>query len=192
MPANDIIIVTGLPRSVTSMVMSMLKTGGLEVMTDDQRTADEDNPRGYFEFERVKKIEKDKEWVGDAQDKGVKVISPLLKDLQAFYTYKVIFILRKMEEVLASQNKMLVRRGEHKTLSDGETVRLWEYHLWGIRTWLQQQQNFDVLYLNYHDVARDPLDCCRTINKFLGNQLNEARMASVVDPSLYRQRAQKL
>src|SRR5437899_574640 len=112
MDSNTVTIVSGLPRSGTSMMMKMLEAGGMEPLTDHVRTADEDNPKGYYEFERVKDLEKDQTWLEDAKGRYVKVISMLLKHLPAGYTYKVIFMRRTMEEILASQRKMLVRRGE--------------------------------------------------------------------------------
>lgn len=191
MGTSEIIIVSGLPRSGTSMLMNMLRAGGLEILTDNQRKADADNPRGYYEFEGVKKLAKDKGWISGSMGRGLKVVSPLLKHLPASYSYKVLFMLRNMQEVLASQNQMLVRRGEQKSLSDEETLKLWENHLSEIRNWLQAQPNFDILYLMYHNIIRDAENCCSRINLFLGNRLNETSMVSGVDPSLYRQRVQR-
>jgi len=112
MDRDTILIVSGLPRSGTSMMMKMLEAGGMAVLTDNIRTADQDNPRGYYEFERVKQIEHDTAWLPEAQGKAVKMIAGLLKHLPADYVYKIIFMQRDMDEVLASQRQMLVRRGK--------------------------------------------------------------------------------
>ena len=187
-------IVSGLPRSGTSMMMKMLEAGGLEVFTDNIRTADDDNPKGYYEFERVKKLDKgDTVWLDDAQGKVVKVISVLLQHLPAGYTYRVIFMHRQITEVLASQRKMLIRRGEPTDkVSDERLAQLYRKHLRQVEGWLAQQPNFSVLYVTYNDVLNDPLPHVRRINQFLGGWLDEQKMATVVDPSLYRQRQERL
>jgi hypothetical protein len=186
--AKDIIVVSGLPRSGTSMLMGMLESGGLPILTDHHRPPDQDNPKGYYEFERVKKLERDKEWVADAVGKGIKVVSALLKHLPPSHSYKVIFMLRNTQEVVASQKQMLVRRGEQKRLTDGDMSTLLENHLAEISNWLRKQPNFDLLYLKYHDVLRDPIRFCGIINAFLGSDFDEAEMVRAVDKTLYRQR----
>src|SRR6185369_5935200 len=119
MQTEPVIIVSGLPRSGTSMMMSMLVAGGIKAMTDSIRTADEDNPKGYFELEKVKELEKDHLWLSDAAGKAIKIISALLKHLPREYPYKTIFMRREMKEILASQRQMLIRRGEATdTISD--------------------------------------------------------------------------
>ena len=137
-------IVSGLPRSGTSMMMKVLEAGGLPVVTDEQRTADEDNPKGYFELERVKQLDKgDTAWVAEAQGKVVKVISALLEYLPPAYTYRVVFIRREMSEILASQKKMLERRGEPTDrISDEELARLFSKHVQKVETWLREEQTY--------------------------------------------------
>lgn len=191
MEKDTIIIVSGLPRSGTSMMMSMLVAGGIEAMTDNIRTADEDNPKGYYEFEKVKELAQDRSWVADARGKVVKVISALLKQLPAEYAYKVVFMLRDMEEILASQRQMLIRRGQPTdTVSDKRMAEMFGKHLRDIESWLAQQQNFDVLYVKYNEVLREPNDHMEKINRFLGNGLYVKGMAGVVDRALYRQQKQ--
>src|SRR5262245_12295550 len=112
--SDAITIVSGLPRSGTSMMMSMLEAGGLGALTDGIRAADEDNPKGYYEFERVKKIKQDTAWLADAKGRVVKMISQLLLDLPAAYQYRIIFMRRNIDEILASQKQMMVRRGTAK------------------------------------------------------------------------------
>ncbi len=192
MDQDSIIIVSGLPRSGTSMMMQMLETGGLEILTDNIRTADQDNPKGYYEFEVVKKLAKDenKEWLNGAKDKVVKVISQLLKDLPQEHNYRVIFMNRKMEEILFSQKQMLIRRGvTTDSISDEELAKLFQKHLGQVESWLEKQPNFDVLYISYNEVLKDPEEFVDRVNKFLGGHLDVDSMKSVVDKSLHRQRA---
>ena len=186
---NDTItIVSGLPRSGTSMMMKMLAAGGLEPLTDNIRTADEDNPKGYFEFERVKQIEHDKAWLEDARSRAVKLISALLKHLPPSYKYKVIFMKRAMSEILASQRQMLIRRGEPAdNVPDEKMAAMFNKHVAQIEAWLAEQPNIDVLYVNYNDVLKDPRSHVDKINMFLGGSLAVADMIEVVDRALYRQ-----
>ncbi|MCA9935067.1 MAG: sulfotransferase [Ardenticatenaceae bacterium] len=184
-------VVSGLPRSGTSMMMKMLDAGGISPVQDGIRTADTDNPKGYYEFERVKQLDKgDKAWVADAQGKAVKVISALLKHLPDDYQYRVIFVRRNMPEILASQRKMLVRRGEDADkMDDAQMAALFEKHVADVERWLAQQPNMQTLYVHYSEVLADPLSHIAKINAFCGGALNEEAMASVVDPDLYRNRA---
>lgn len=190
MNSNTVIIVSGLPRSGTSMMMKMLEAGGIPPITDKLREADEDNPKGYYEFERVKLMDKgDTSWVVDARGKVVKVISALLKHLPPGETYRVVFVRRNMPEVLASQRKMLIRRGEDPDkMDDAQMAMLFEKHLKQVEEWLAAQPNFRVLYVHYSDVLADPLPQIARINDFLGGALNTGSMAEAVDPNLYRNR----
>lgn len=185
-----VVVVSGLPRSGTSMLMSMLDAGGIPPITDNIRTADEDNPKGYYEFERVKALDKgDTAWVADAQGKTVKVISALLKYLPVDYEYRVIYIRRNMSEILASQRKMLVRRGEDPDKVDDEQMTaLFEKHVSQVEDWLREQPNMQVLFVHYSDILADPENEARRINDFLGGDLQVERMAEAVDPDLYRNR----
>lgn len=185
-----VVVVSGLPRSGTSMLMNMLDAGGIPPITDNIRTADEDNPKGYYEFERVKALDKgDVAWVADAQGKTVKVISALLKHLPADYQYQVVYVRRNMPEILASQRKMLLRRGEDPDKVDDEQMTaLFEKHVSQVEKWLGEQPNMGVLYVHYSDILADPEKEARRINDFLGGDLQVERMAEVVDPDLYRNR----
>jgi hypothetical protein len=188
---KPITIVSGLPRSGTSLMMGMLQAGGMELLTDGIRTADDDNPKGYYEFERVKQIEHDQDWLEDAGDKAVKMIAELLRHLPPTYNYKVIFMRRKMEEILASQRQMMIRRGEPTDrISDEEIARMFRRHLERMEAWIAEQPNMDVLYVSYNDLLAEPAQHVREINESLGGTLDEGRMTGVVDPSLYRQRTQ--
>ena len=187
--SNIVTIVSGLPRSGTSMMMKMLEAGGMDVVVDNVRAADEDNPKGYYEFEKVKTITSDASWLDDAQGKVFKMVSMLLKQLPLDKDYKVIFMKRKMEEILASQRQMLIRQGKSDDqVSDKDFGRLFEKHLQEIEKWLATQSNFDILYINYNHAIEHPLQNVNAVNQFLGNILNIEKMLEVVDKALYRQK----
>ena len=173
------------------MMMKVLEAGGMPVLIDGLRSADTDNPEGYYEFERVKELDKgDSAWVADAQGKAVKVISALLEHLPADYQYRVIFMHRNVEEVLNSQRKMLAHRGENtESVSDAEMAELFAKHLAKVKEWLRAQPNFAVLDIDYNAMLKDPEPYIRTINQFIDNTLDELAMAKVINPSLYRNRA---
>ncbi|MCP4422575.1 MAG: sulfotransferase [Chloroflexi bacterium] len=187
-------VVSGLPRSGTSMMMKMLEDGGVPPLTDKFRTADDDNPKGYYEFERVKKMDKgDTDWMAEAEGKTVKVISQLLKHMPAEHTYKVIFMRRNMSEILASQKKMLVNRGEDPNVApDEEISALFEGHLNSVMDWMAARPNVSVIYIHYSDMLANPVPQVAQINEFLGGNMNTQAMASVVDPNLYRNRKNRL
>lgn len=188
---EPIIVVSGLPRSGTSMTMKMLEAGGVAIVTDEIRSADEDNPKGYFELERVKDLEKDadKSWLAEARGKAVKIISFLLKDLPKDNNYKVLFMNRHIDEVLASQAKMLTRRGETSETSDGKMRELYENHLWKVRYLIKNQPYLETLNINYKDVLENPGAQAKRIAEFTGLDLDVNKMAGVVDGELYRNRA---
>ena len=188
--SEPIVIVSGLPRSGTSMMMKMLEAGGIPPLTDKLRTADNDNPKGYYEFERVKQMDKgDTGWVPQAQGKVVKVISALLKYLPSSYHYQVIFLRRHMSEILASQRKMLINRGEDPDkMDDAQMGMLFENHVRQVEKWLAQQSNIEVLYVHYSDVMADPLTAINSMSRFLGRDMDVRAMAEVADPNLYRNR----
>jgi hypothetical protein len=185
-----ITIVSGLPRSGTSMMMKMLQAGGLEIVTDDIRKADEDNPRGYFEFEKVKKIKQDSSWLDSTKGKAFKMVSQLLYDLPLDRNYKIIFLRRNMQEILASQRKMLQRQSSYNDSEDDVKMgKLFEKHLTEIEGWLKAQKNMSTIYINYNDVIEHPRRNAQRVNKFLDNKLNVKNMISAVDSLLYRNRA---
>jgi len=171
------------------MMMKMLEAGGLDVLTDSLREADADNPKGYYEFERVKQLEDDKAWLPEAEGKVVKIISQLLHNLPSDYYYNVVFMRRRMGEILASQERMLLRRGEETgKVPDEKLSALFRQHLERVKTWLDEQPNFDVIYVSYNSVLETPRDEAKRIDAFLEESLDVQRMAEVVDPTLYRQR----
>ena len=188
--SDEIIIISGLPRSGTSMLMAMLEAGGFELLTDGIRTADEDNPKGYYEFEPIKKIKTDQSWLENAKGKVVKGISQLLLDMPPTYNYRVVFVRRDLDEVLASQKKMLVRRGTEKGGTSDEDMRtLFLKHLEHVTDWLRRQKNFHVLYVNYNKLLKDPAGDIERINRFFAGRLNAQAMREVIDEKLYRNRA---
>jgi hypothetical protein len=187
---QKIVVVSGLPRSGTSMMMKMLAEGGLPIVTDSQREADEDNPNGYFEIELSKKL-KDGEinWIYDAQGKAVKVISYLLEFLPANLEYDIIFMDREISEVLASQKKMLQRRNEESAVSDEEMEAQFRAHLIAVKYWLPRQPNMRALFIKYDEAVNSPELICPSIVEFLGRSLNAQAMTSVPSQSLHRNRA---
>jgi hypothetical protein len=188
---EPIVVVSGLPRSGTSMTMKMLEAGGMTIVTDEIRTADEDNPKGYFELERVKDLEKetDKSWLAESRGKAIKIISFLLKDLPETNNYRILFMHRHIDEVLASQAKMLVRRGEKSETSDEKMRELYENHLWKVKYLIKHNPYLETLNINYKDVLEDPGTQAKRIVEFTGLGLDAAKMAGVVDAQLYRNRA---
>ncbi len=187
---DPIVVVSGLPRSGTSMTMKMLEAGGLSTIVDGIRSADEDNPKGYYEDERVKDLAEmeDKSWLADAQGKAIKITSFLLKDLPGHHNYKVLFMRRDVHEVLASQAKMLERRGESSDTEDERMIELYNDHLWKVNRLLKREHHLDVLDVHYKTVLEDPRQEAKRIHDFLGLPLNVSKMAGVVDKNLYRNR----
>ena len=185
---KPVIIVSGLPRSGTSMMMRMLEAGGIKVVTDNFRKADLDNPKGYYEFEKVKKIKEDASWIDACRGKVVKMVSMLLYDLPDDRTYKVVFMKRKMEEILQSQQKMLDRLKKESVDSDQKMAERYEKHLKEIDNWLEKKSNIEVLYVHYNEVIEDPQRNIERLNVFFENTLQIDNMKSVIDRNLYRQR----
>lgn len=186
---DKIVVVSGLPRSGTSMLMNVLSAGGLVAVTDHIRTADADNPRGYYEFERVKQLPQgDIGWLDDARGKCVKVISALLPYLPPTYTYRVIFMHRRLDEVMESQRKMLERRNPPSTDEDGIAILL-QQHVVDVCNWLMAQPNVALFDCDYNDMLATPAPWVTRIDTFLGGQLDVIAMQSAVDSTLYRNRA---
>lgn len=189
---RPIVVVSGLPRSGTSMAMSMLQAGGLGALTDGVRRADESNPKGYYELEAVKELDKqgDARWLRDARGKAVKIVSFLLTFLPEEHDYRVVFMHRDLDEVLASQNKMLVQRAETPGTpeDDAQLRRHYEKHLAGVQRFLARRRCFSVLEVHYRSAIERPHEEARRMNAFLGGSLDVSRMAAVGDPALYRNR----
>ncbi len=188
---DPIIIVSGLPRSGTSMLMKMLEAGGIEIASDEIRTADDDNPKGYYELEKVKELDKseDKSWLAEFRGKAVKIISYFLKDLPKTNNYKIIFIERNLQEMITSQNKMLAHRGEVvDPAGDEKMIKNFKTHLQKIKNMLGNEPHFELLYLNHSDVLKRPIKEVEKVNQFLGGYLDKEKMIGIIDPKLYRNR----
>jgi len=188
---RPIVVVSGLPRSGTSMMMKMLESGGIPVWQDGARSADDQNPKGYYELERVKELDKglDKSWVREGRGRAVKVISSLLEHLPPTNQYQVVFMNRNLQEVLDSQSKMLSQRGEQGgSASDATLLNFYEKHLRKVKYLLTHEPGFSSLDVNYAEVLADPDAVARRVGTFLGSSLNVAGMTAVVDEQLYRNR----
>jgi hypothetical protein len=187
-----ITIVSGLPRSGTSLMMQMLAAGGMPVLSDGKRVADADNPRGYLEWERIKLLPQQPTCIAEAEDKLVKVISQLLFALPPGHDYRIIFMERPLTEVVASQAEMIHRRGTSgPKLAEGALLAALQGHLNQLNSWLKNKSapGFAVCRVQYHDVLANARPVCDKIQDFLGRPLNFEAMAGQVDSSLYRQRS---
>ncbi len=189
---NDIIVVSGLPRSGTSMMMQMLEAGGLETYADHHRPKDENNPRGYYESEKVKRIDRYNAWLEDVEGKAVKIVAPLLKHLKLKYRYKIILMERELDEILLSQQKMKQRLrytpGSKAPAFDVKLAAAYKEELTRLKQWEKDNPQMEILKVNYTDVIQKPEEQIKRISAFLGTDLNEKKMLKVVDASLYRER----
>ena len=189
MDRTFIAVVSGLPRAGTSLLMQMIAAGGIPALTDQIRQADDDNPRGYWEFEAVKRTAQDPSWLADAAGKVVKMVFRLLYDLPSDRQYRVVFTERKLDEVLASQRAMLQRQGKQgASLSDAQLSRVFATQVEQCLAWLARQSNFALLKVNYNELVREPRFYAEQLDKFLGPGLDVSAMVAAVDPALYRQR----
>jgi hypothetical protein len=185
-----ITIVSGLPRSGTSLMMQMLAAGGLLILSDGERTADVDNPRGYLEWERIKQLPQDPACIADAEGKVVKVISRLLLSLPAEHEYRIIFMQRPLLEVMASQDEMLRHRGTFKPGTDPSFLSsAFERHLREVDSWLDRRPSATVCRMSYHRVLSEPRVVADELAQFLQIPLDVEVMARQVDPALYRNRS---
>lgn len=184
-----VFVVSGLPRSGTSLMMQMLQAGGLEILADNHRPPDADNPRGYFEYEPVKALKRDSTWLSQAEGKAVKVILALLPYLPHHLNYKVILMKRDLDEVLASQGAMLQRLVREGSKAGNTTLKsIFARQLAETERWLAAQPHLEAITVNYRDALLDPEATARTVADFLGLPMDIARMAGVIDLTLYRQR----
>jgi hypothetical protein len=184
-----ITVVSGLPRSGTSMMMKMLEAGGMEILTDHERKADTDNPKGYYEFERVKKLPEDTAWLPEAVGKAVKVIARLLRDVPEGCRCRVLFLHRDLREVIASQNAMLTRRGKSVNPADDEAMmRIFHKHLRETILWMEERPEIAFIEMQHREMVENPAVAAARIRDFLELPLDTAAMAAVVDPRLHRQK----
>ena len=193
MDEEIITIVSGLPRSGTSLMMRMLDKGGIEPLIDNIRTPDEDNPKGYYEFERVKGLPEDTEWLPRAKGKAVKVLAELIKHLPPGYRYRIVFMMRNIEEIVESQKKMMIRRGEDPdSVPDEEMAELLRRYLVHLKKTVNSREEMKVLYVSYNDMMINPEMEIHEINEFFEGILDTGSMMSSIDPGLYRNKAMKI
>ena len=190
MKPAPVMIVSGLPRSGTSLLMQMIVAGGVEPYTDGLRTPDDDNPRGYYEHAAVKRLATDTTWLPDAEGKVVKIVSQLLAHVPADLPCRVVFSDRDLSEVLSSQTKMLERLGQPGANLPAEQLRrVYETQLAAVHAMLAQRSDAVVLRLDYANVIADSMAAAEQLSEFLGGSLDIGAMTAVVDPKLYRNRA---
>lgn len=188
MNEGEIVVVSGLPRAGTSLMMQMLETGGVPVASDGLRSSDEDNPKGYFELEVVKRLRAGSSmFLSDLAGKAVKIVTMLLRELPRAYAYRVILMERSLSEVLASQRAMLQRRGIQVADADVDVLAALRYELSSVDNWLLRR-GVTALRVDYGELLAAPYRVSDRVNAFLGGHLNVAAMAATVDPALYRQR----
>jgi Sulfotransferase domain len=186
---DTITIVSGLPRSGTSMMMRMLEAGGMPVLVDDIRQPDDDNPRGYYEFEAVKQSDRDTTWLSQARGRAVKMVYRLLYRLPVGLRYRVLLMQRDLREVIASQNAMLARHGHEAEIVDGAVIApLLEQEMRRVKTWLRGREQLDALEVDYNAMSRDAWPVVEQVHRFLGGRLDLPAMVGVYERSLHRQR----
>jgi hypothetical protein len=189
---TPVYVVSGLPRSGTSMMMRMLEAGGLPPFSDGERAADIDNPEGYYEFERVKHLEQDpdKSWVREARGHALKVISFLLRHLPDENAYRIVYMRRHLDEVLRSQDRMLDRLGNPAQGVELEAMKeAYRNDIVAARLHARKRPNMELIEVHYAETVANPIDTARAVGQFLGGGLDEAAMAAAVKEHLYRNRA---
>lgn len=184
-----ITIVSGLPRSGTSLMMRMLNVGGIPALCDEHRTPDADNPNGYYEFESVKSIQNYGEWIDRAVGHSVKMVYNLLEHLPKDREYRVVFMRRQIDEIIQSQRAMLLRNGIKTEIPDEEIKELFERVLRQFYSWLPSQTHLKLINVSYNELLSRPASTIAQINRHLGYSLDTEAMAQVIDHSLYRNRA---
>lgn len=187
---NYLTIVSGLPRSGTSLTMQMISAGGMTPLVDNIRKADEDNPKGYYEFEPVKTTKKDASWIKDGTGKVVKMVHILLLDLPLDHEYRVVFTRRSLDEVIKSQNIMLDRSGKDKGATSKDRLEhIFRTQIAKVMKYMQDHpDHFKYVEVDYNEFIKDPKPQVEKVSAFLDG-LDTDKMMAVVDPSLYRNRA---
>jgi len=185
---NQITIVSGLPRSGTSLMMQMLNKGGMDCLVDGKREADDSNPKGYYEYEPVMSIQKDNSWLDKAQNKTVKIVAPLLNKIDDQYRYKIIFMMRDIDEILKSQQKMI---GRSEDVFPVKLHNEFQKLLTNIEVWKKKEPGVELIYVNYKDVLNHTDDVIDKVVSFIGKDMNKESMKKCVDKSLYRNKIKK-
>jgi hypothetical protein len=185
-----ITIVSGLPRSGTSLMMQMLEKGGMEILTDHARKADAYNEKGYCEYEKVKSIRRDNAWMQEAEGKAVKIITQLLPYIPPDHEYAVLYMVRPMEEILRSQKRMREHLPDDRESAAPEVLeQSYAKQVQRVQNWMEHDPRLRTLYVFYPEALNHPLDKAREIQSFLGLDLNPEAMASAVDASMRHQKS---
>ena len=184
-----ITVVSGLPRSGTSLVMQMLEKGGMEILTDHVRKPDGNNIHGYYEYDKVKSLQKNASWLNEAESKTVKIIVQLLPFLLPRYQYSVLFIERPIEEILPSQSKMLKDRGQQTTADSNQLATVFKQQVTRVKRWIENQPNIRMICLQYSHLILCPREEAAKIPEFLGVDMDLEAMISVIDSSLWHQKS---
>lgn len=188
MDSGYVCVVSGLPRSGTSLAMALLQAGGMLVFSDGIRQADLDNPNGYFEYSGTRSLQSDNAWIHHSVGKAVKVISPLLSFLPSDLHYRIVFMRRNVREISLSQEQMLRRRGLTVGKDPGQIEEIMRAHIAQVKTWLTEQKNMSVCYMDYEWVVENSVAASSQLVQFAQLQGDPIEMAEVVDKSLYRQK----
>lgn len=183
---NQITLVSGLPRSGTSLMMQMLDKGGISILEDKKRKADISNPKGYYEYEPVMSLYKDNTWLNKGQNKGIKIVAPLLKYLDDQYRYKIIFMKRDLNEIIQSQQKMI---GKNEDVFPLKLYNQFQKLIANVQVWNSKHPGVEILYVDYKQLLNNPKPLLDKIEKFIGIPLEKDKMESCIDKSLYRNRS---
>ena len=187
MDKNDIIVVTGLPRSGTSLMMQILQSLQIKLFTDNHRSADESNPKGYFEHQWVKTIEKDNSWLTDVKGKAIKIVSPLIKYLPVDLNYKIIFMNRDLDEIIQSQERMLTENNKKDDATNSEELKqIFLKDLKQSKDWIHTQLHSEVLEILHSKLLKNPETELEKIKSFLKIDINTTLILKVIDKNLYR------
>lgn len=185
---NQIVLVSGLPRSGTSLMMQMLDKGGVEALVDGKREADDSNPKGYYEYEPVMSLHRDNSWMKKTKNKSLKVVAPLLKHIDPQFRYKIIFMKRDLNEVVKSQQKMIGKSTDTLPIT---LLNSYQEQLNHIEVWKEKEPGVELIYIDYKEIIENPDKMSEKVENFIGKKLNKEKMAACVDKSLYRNRAKK-
>ena len=169
-------------------MMQMLAAGGIEPLCDDARRPDVHNPRGYFELEAIKRLASDATCLDSAAGRAVKVVSALLPELPRDRAFRVIFMHRDLEQVLASQARMLAGTAEGER-PDAELRGALARHVEKVVRFVDAAEHLDVLHVQHAEVLASPRAAAERVARFVGRPLRVEAMAAAVDPQLFRQRA---
>ena len=189
--SGEITIVSGMPRSGTSLMMQLLEATGVDIFSDGERVSDDNNPKGYYEHEVVKKINHNPHWLKSCNGKAVKIVAPLITSLPYNYRYKVIFMERDPMEIYKSQEQMLLRLGKtnkKQIFSQGIFQQI-EQTIKSSKAWLDNHPCVDVLYVSYNDLIERPQDYADKLTRFLDKQIDLSIIQKTIDPTLYRERS---